>query len=373
MGKTIKNEYRPTEVSPPGATLGDILEERNMTQAELAERMGRTQKFVSNVTNGKAPITQETALQLERVMDVPAHFWNRREQQYREALARQKERNQLENYVSWMWKHIPVRDMIEREWVKGFEDEVDQVREVLDFFDVNSPKEWKSIWLNTETRAAFRKSLTFASEPGPVAAWLQYGEVMAREIECAPFNKQKFREILHEIRALTVEDPQVFGREMHEHCRNAGVALVFTPQVNAARISGATRWVSSDKALIQMSLRHRSDDHFWFTFFHEAGHVLLHGKRDVFLEESEEELPPEKEEEANNFAANLLVPSHVYEDFIAEGDFSFAAVRSFAHEIGITPAIVVGRLQHDRHIPWNSRLNSLKRSLRWEYERAEEN
>lgn len=90
MSETVENEYRPTSVSPPGGTLRDLLEERGINQAELADRMGRSETFVSNLVNGEAPLTQDTALRLERVLDVPAHFWNRRQQQYREALSRQE-------------------------------------------------------------------------------------------------------------------------------------------------------------------------------------------------------------------------------------------------------------------------------------------
>jgi plasmid maintenance system antidote protein VapI len=86
MSETVENEYRPTSVSPPGGTLCDLLEERGMSQAELAERMGRSETFVSNLVNGETPLTQDTAHQLERILNVPTHFWNYREQQYREVL-----------------------------------------------------------------------------------------------------------------------------------------------------------------------------------------------------------------------------------------------------------------------------------------------
>lgn len=296
---------------------------------------------------------------------MPAHFWNRREQQYREALARQEEQTDLQSFVDWMEEEIPVEDMIEYDWIPEQETKADQVREVLDFFGVKSPREWESIWLNPETKAAFRKTLAFASEPGSVAAWLRHGERAAQELDCAPYDEEAFREALHEIRALSLERPDRFDRTMQEKCRRAGVALVFTPQVDGARISGATRWLKKDKALVQMSLRYKTDDQFWFTFFHESAHVLLHGKRDVFLEETEEKTEDGKEKEADTFAANFLIPEDEYEAFVREENFSSAAVCSFAERQGIPPGIVVGRLEHDGHLPWETKLNKLKRSLRW--------
>jgi plasmid maintenance system antidote protein VapI len=365
MGKTVENEYEPSSVSPPGGTIRDILDERGISQVELAERMGRSEKFVSNLVNGEAPLKQETALQLERVLNVPAHFWNRRDQQYREALARDEEEADLASFVEWMAECIPVADMVECGWFPERDRETDQVREVLDFFGVRSPEEWESIWLNPETKAAFRKTLAFASEPGGVAAWLRHGERTAQELDCPPYDEETFRDALREIRTLSLELPDGFDRTMREKCRQAGVALVFTPQVEGAKISGATRWLKTDKALVQMSLRYKTDDQFWFTFFHEAAHVLLHGKRDVFLEETEEEGRDGKEREADDFATDFLIPEDDYKTFVEAKDFSVASVRSFAEKQGIAPGIVVGRLEHDGHLPWNTRLNGLKRSLRW--------
>jgi plasmid maintenance system antidote protein VapI/Zn-dependent peptidase ImmA (M78 family) len=371
MGKTVENEYNPSSVSPPGGTIRDILDERGISQAELAERMGRSEKFVSNLVHGEAPLKQETALQLERVLNVPAHFWNRREQQYREALAREEEETDFQSFVEWMDEHIPVGDMVECGWIQKRNRETDQVREVLDFFGVTSPQEWESIWMNPETKAAFRKTLAFASEPGGVAAWLRYGERAAQDLDCPPYDEETFKDALREIRTLSLELPDGFDRTMREKCRRAGVVLVFTPQVEGAKISGATRWLKKDKALVQMSLRYKTDDQFWFTFFHEAAHVLLHGKRDVFLEDTEEDDQDGKEQEADDFAANFLIPEDDYEAFVEAEDFSFASVRSFAETQGIAPGIVVGRLQHDGNLPWETRLNGLKQSLRWVHDEKE--
>ncbi|NBC15766.1 MAG: helix-turn-helix domain-containing protein [Bacteroidetes bacterium] len=365
MGKTIQNEYAPATVTPPGGTLRDLLDEQGMSQAELAERMGRSTKFISNLVNGKAPLSQDVALELERVLGVPARFWNRREQQYRESMARQAERNRLKGFVGWMQRHIPVEDMTKWGWIEDCDEAVDQVDAVLDYFGVTSPDEWNSIWMNPETKAAFRKTLAFASEPGAVAAWLRYGELEAHRRDVAPFDKQAFKDALAEIRALTTQPPQDFEPALLARCQEAGVALVLTPQVEGAKISGATRWLSPDLALIQMSLRYKTNDHFWFTFFHEAGHILLHGKRDVFLEGADEEVAQDKETEADAFAADLLIPRAAYEAFVHAGDFSWGTVCAFAKAQGLDPGIVVGRLQHDEYVPWESGLNKLKQRFRW--------
>ncbi|MEY2914970.1 MAG: hypothetical protein RLZZ184_4279 [Cyanobacteriota bacterium] len=99
MESKIQNRYNPDYVSPPGDTLLEVLEHRGMTQAELAERTGRPKKTINEIIKGKAAITPETALQLERVFNIPASFWNNRERHYREFLAQKEEKKRLAKQV----------------------------------------------------------------------------------------------------------------------------------------------------------------------------------------------------------------------------------------------------------------------------------
>ncbi len=360
MSNAIQNQYKPDYVSPPGETLEEILEERGMTQAELAERTGRPKKTINEIINGKTAITPETALQLERVLGVPASFWNNRERDYQEALARQEEQERLAKQVAWL-DQIPVKDMIKQKWIQSYQDKVEQLREVLNFFGVASPNQWQECWGGMPVN--FRKSPAFKSDKSAVAAWLRRGEIEAAEIDCATYNASKFKETLQQVRALTIEPPEIFQFELVRLCAAAGVAVVFVPELPKTRTSGATRWLNPNKALIQLSLRYKTNDYLWFAFFHEAGHILLHGKRDVFLEVKGTQ--GDKEKEADTFAANLLIPPAELKQFLAlEQQPSKAAIAQFASEIGIAPGIVVGRLQHDG-VLLPSHCNDLKCRLEW--------
>lgn len=364
MGSKIQNQYNPDYVSPPGDTLLEVLEERGMTQAELAERTGRPKKTINEIINGKTAITPETALQLELVFNISASFWNNHERRYREFLAKEEEQERLEQQVSWL-KEIPVTAMINYGWIRRYRDKVEQLREVLNFFAVASPENWEGIWLNTHIN--FRKSQAFQSDFGAITAWLRRGEIEASEIACIPYDANKFREALQKIRALTVEPPEIFQLKVEQLCAEGGVAVVFVPQLPKTRTSGATHWLNADKALIQLSLRYKTDDHLWFTFFHEAGHILLHGKRDFFLEGTgvASVNDQEKEEEANKFAADILISRADLKTFLASvQQFSKANIIQFAAEIGIAPGILVGRLQHDNLLP-PSHCNDLKQKLEW--------
>jgi HTH-type transcriptional regulator/antitoxin HigA len=367
MSNAIQNQYTPDYVSPPGETLQEILEERGISQAELAERTGRPKKTINEIINGKAAITPETALQLERVLGIPASFWNNRERQYREALALIEEEKCLQEQLTWL-DQIPVKAMIKLRWIQQYRNKVEQLREVLNFFAVASPEQWEGIWCSTHVH--FRKSQAFQSEPGAIAAWLRQGEIKAAEIPCATYDANKFKEALLQVRTFTMQPPEIFQPELVRLCAETGVAVVFIQELPKTRASGATRWLRPHKALIQLSIRYKTDDHLWFAFFHESAHILLHGKRDVFLEGKSvaavEDLM--KEEEANKFAADILIPPMELKRFLVSGQQrSKVGIEQFAAEIGVAPGIVVGRLQHDGILP-PSHCNELKRRFEWECE-----
>ena len=368
MSNPIQNQYQPDVVSPPGETLLEVLEEKGMSQAELADRTGRPKKTINEIIKGKTAITPETAIQLERVLGTPASFWNNRERNYREWLARQEERKSLAEHISWM-KKFPIRAMIKLGWIAERGDPVNQLEELLQYFGVASPVQWQNMLQGTQ----WRQSPTFAADPAAVSAWLRQGELEFQRIECAIYSEERFRGALLKIRGLTNEPPEVFVGEVVRICAQAGVAVVFVPEIPGTRTCGATRWLTPSKAMIMLSMRYKTDDHLWFTFFHEAAHILLHGKRDVFLEDDEEvnEDVREKEDEADRFTAEFLIPADELRRFHPRGThFSHEDIIDFAQRIGIAPGIVVGRLQHDGRLD-KANCNRLKRRFKWVEESAE--
>jgi HTH-type transcriptional regulator / antitoxin HigA len=361
MNSTVKNQYVPDQVSAPGETLLELLNERHMSQAELAERAGRPTKTINEIIKGKAAITPETALQLELVLGVPAYFWAAREQQYREFLARRREAEELASQIQWL-DTVPYREMMKHGWIPKAKDEVRILQSVLRFFGVASTETWREVW--GACNARFRKSSAFESSAGAVAAWLRKGELEAQKIRCETFSPVDFKRALSEIRGLTRDLSPNFDERLVQKCSAVGVRVVFVPELPRTCAWGATRWTSPSCALIQLSLRYKTDDHFWFTFFHEAGHILLHGKKNVFLE-NKENATDKPETEANTFASDWLIPQNVYRSFVKSGSWTNCQnIARFADQIGIAPGIVVGRLQHDRVIE-HHRCYYLKKKLEW--------
>jgi len=365
MSSQLRNEYTPDRVSPPGGTLQDILDSVGMTQSQLAERLGRSRKTVNQIIKGKAPLTAETALQLERVLGVPAAFWSNRERHFREHLAKLEEEARLQLHPAWVAR-FPVKVMAARGWVRESSGEVGQLRELLNFFGVASPQQWRDIWLGPHV--AFRTSPAFEASPEAVAAWLRKGELEAQNAQCAPFDVQGFRAVLSQVRTLTTGVPSSALQEAARICGLVGVAVVVVEELPKTHVCGATRWLSPSRALIQLSFRYRTDDHLWFTFFHEAAHVLKGGKKDIFVDDDQTRGPvPEMAEEerlADRFAEDQLIPPAPYRRFVARAApyFRKEAIRAFAEDVGVGPGVVVGRLQHDGHLAYSQR-NDLKQRV----------
>ncbi|MBE7502890.1 MAG: HigA family addiction module antidote protein [Verrucomicrobiales bacterium] len=355
--------FQPDYAIHPGETLAETLEELGMSQVELAQRMGRPLQMISEIVQGKKAITAETALQLERATGVPANFWNSAQRNYEAAVARLAEERDLAPDSDWL-DRFPLRALITLGHIPASGSPAEQMRALLNFFGVAGKKEWESIW--TAPAVAFRKSTAFEANPMAVAAWLRLGERLAQQVRTEPYDQDRFIQSLHEIRKLTRAEPQVSAPQAIELCRASGVALVFVPELPATRVHGATRWLTPQKALLQLSLRGKTDDLLWFAFFHEAAHILKHGKREVFIEASNgvtDEETRRKELEADTFASDFLIPRNAFTELKQQRRLSTQTVQGFADKLGIAPSIVVGRLQHERLVPF-THLNALKRRLR---------
>ena len=358
-----RSQFAPDWASPPGHTLADLLEERSMTQTELADRLGVSLKHVNRVIKGAASISAEFALGLEKVFGTPATFWMTREAHFQADKARQEQWVDFKSALDWA-SRFPLKELRDRGLITRPTRDPELVEELLTFLGIAHPSQWR------DPQVAYRKSQKFESDPYALSAWQREGERQAAEIDCELYDEERFREVLQEARALTRNHPDEWWPRLQELCATAGVAVVIVETYKGAKANGATRWLSPHKALIQLSVRGRWEDIFWFTFFHEAGHVLLHRKKDVFEDEFDDAFiettqrrddPREQplEDEADRFAARTLIPPP-NDRRLATLDLN--EVPAFARMLDIGPAVVIGRLQHEGYLPYN-RGNAQRRRL----------
>jgi HTH-type transcriptional regulator / antitoxin HigA len=362
MATNPRTGWTPDWAVPPGEILLEALQDRGMSQSELARRMARPVKTINEIINGKAAITSETAIQLERALGISARFWTGVEASYRDSLAQHEAQRELEANAEWI-DDFPIADLVKRNQLQRGSSKAETLANLLSYLGLSSPAAFDRQWLGSA--AAFRSSPTFLASPKAVAAWLRWGEREAGKVDAPAFDAERFREVLQEIRPLTRREPfmQIFVR-VKAMCATAGVIVILVPELAGTHLNGATRWLGN-KAVIQLSNRHKSDDQFWFTFFHEAAHLLSGSRRQDFLDPAqpdEGKADNPDEEEADRFARDVLLPQANYDAFVQAGDFSASAIRTFAEHQAIAPGIVVGRLQRDKFL-LPHQLRQLKKSI----------
>ena len=322
---------------PPGLYVREALEHYGMTQAELAERTGRPTQAISEIVNAKKEITKETAFELEAVLGTPAHVWLNLECTYRYGLEAKHHAARLAEQVAQS-ENYPYSELAKLGWVTASRNKSERVGYLLSYFGVAHLD-----LVKTNYSAAFRKSVKKEPSPYCLAAWLRIGERLAEKIDLPPYDKEALKRALPELRRATrTSTDVVLALQIILHY--AGVAFVIAPHLTKTYANGAVFWHGS-RPVILMSIRGAYEDVFWFTLFHELGHILLHEKSATFIEGLG--MQSDEEKEADEFACNTLIPQEIWLQFRQNRKYDMRSVENFSRDQEISPAIVVGRLMHD--------------------------
>ena len=343
---TRKNQFIPSIVFHPGRTLAEKLEEMGMGVKEFALRSTKPEKTIIAVIKGDSSITPDMAVAFESVTRIPAHFWMNEQRSYDEFIAHEKRAAFITESIYWA-NLFPLADMIRKGWLPAYKKAEEKVASLFTFFGVSSPKAWEDYYLNQQLKVAFRISLAGTKEAYAISAWLREGELQtALQQPKAIFSDKKLRDLLPAMKSLMATQPEGFFQSLQKLCAEAGIKLLYIPQLPKAPISGATRWIN-ETPLIQLTNRYKRNDIFWFSFFHEIGHILLHGKKDIFLEDIEyTDKQMEKEREADNFAERMLLTKSETNEILGLKEYSETAIKFYAKKFNTHPAIIVGKLQH---------------------------
>ena len=346
MASITPAPYQPDRVSPPGETIRDILEDVEMSQVDLARRMGRPPNKVNQIIQGKKAITADTALELENVLGLPASFWLKREQNYQLARSAQQQLEK-QTQVCEIAKEFPCAEMARYGWIEKKTTWLEKYQELLRFFGTA-----KIDALNEAIKLApsFRKSDGKVACQKALAAWLRKGVIEARKIKKGTFSKQRTVHELEAFRELTRRGVKNMERDLQDVASGLGISVVFVPHLARTYVGGAAYW-SGDSPVIQLSYRWKRHDILWFNFFHELGHILLHSRTETFLDDFSAD-QTKHEVEANQFAADRLIPAEEWGAFVDTGKFTVSSVEEFANKVGIAESLVVGRLQKEKHVSY---------------------
>ncbi len=208
--------------------LEEILEVKGISKVELASRTGLSPKTISLIIAGKAPVTPETSIQFERALGMAASIWNNLESSYRLFNAKEQDREELVKFEPWARK-FPIREMEKRGWIEQGNNNIEKVGCLLNFFGVGSVATWEEKYGQLEV--SLRRAPKYKTSRESLAAWIRKCEIEAAKIDTKPFNNEQFNQALSEIRGLSCEDPRVFEPKMVQLMALAGVALVFTGEL----------------------------------------------------------------------------------------------------------------------------------------------
>lgn len=346
--------------SKPGDAICSLMHRRGVTADDLAVHLDGGVSELRGLLEGHSPIDARSSEVLSRYLGGTTKFWLKRQENFEQALERAVTAA-AEHADDWLG-NVPMPRSPGR---KPATDKAmrDELRRRMLFYGVPTLASWERRYGRICTDTHFRRSLSFVPLNSAVLLWLRRGEMEAELVPTHSWSPQKLEERLGRIRQLTkINHPSRFLPKLRLICAEAGVAVVIVRTPSGCHASGATRLISADKAMILLSFRHRSDDQFWFTVFHEIGHLLLHGA-DTFVD-SDETPTDELEQQANDFARQCLIPPEREDEFLRLTAVRDSIIR-FSVSAGIAPGLTVGQMQHRKMID-HSQMNFLKRRWKWE-------
>lgn len=352
---TATQTYFPNKPVHPGVSLSDELAFLSLSVTDLATRTGVSKKHLSHILNGKATITSEVALKLEKVTGTKASFWNNLSRNYQASLAMIEERAHVtlesEQIVDFKETYLELQKhgVLERyTWTRS--NFADITRNLLSFFSVHSLK-----YIPNTQPVAFRRREQIINQ-NTMAAIIRLGEKKAQIVQTEPFDKKALMGSLAEIKSYSLLEPNEYMPKLEEKLRTLGVVLVCVPGFKHTGLQGAAKWLDSDKAMIIVKSRGQeintsvTEDLFWFNLFHELGHVILHGKSEEFID-LEDKTDSEEEHAANAFANKQLMGGFEISDLQEYksnkgGINADKAIKGLSLRFGIAPSIVAGQMSY---------------------------
>lgn len=336
--------------TPPGATIKEQLENRGMSQKEFASRMGMSEKHISHLINGDVQLTHDVAYRLEVVLGLPAAFWNKLEATYREKIVKIDAENALDT-DKILAKKFPYKEMAKYGWVTETRSAEERVIYLRHFFEVVQLEKLENMKLLPQI-ACRRQSITEKADFALIA-WAQKAKLEARNINTSPIDLKGLTSEMPNIRAMTTKNPSEFCPKLVKLFANYGIALVFLPHIGGSFLNGAT-FYESNKIVIGLTVRGKDADKFWFSLFHEIGHILLGHLN------QEEGTSVDDENAADAFARDALIPMEAFVNFVDRNVFTKEMIIAFATIVEIDPGIVVGRLQKEGYLEfgWHNDLKT---------------
>ena len=331
-------EYNGTIAFHPGYYIKEIVEESGLTQADFAKRLDTTPKNLSLLIRGEQNLSIDIAMKLSRLIGTSVGYWLNLQNAYDTLIAQFKSEEELAQERE-VFKYFDYKYFRDNYGLPSLPRKIDeQIRCVREFLNVAT----LSVLTQKDMAVRFRSSAEEITEGSTVKAntMVQIATNQALIMNAPKFNKKKFEEAAKYALTLT-RNHKDFYPLLRKAFFDAGVIFVILPNISGSKTNGATKKVG-DNVMLMVNDRRLNADSFWFTLFHEIGHVINGDFGISFDKET-----GEQEELANKYAEDNLIPPERYQEFLTAKKWDLKDIRMFADQIDRDPGIVLGRLQND--------------------------
>ncbi len=345
----------------PGETIKEILEEKQMNQEELAIRTGFSPKHVSEVVNGKKGISPSFAKSLEYVFGIPVSFWINLQGIYDKELLEYKERVEIDENEVRIIKQL--KDLIKYaeklEIIKKTNNEISQIIELRNMCNVNNLTYINKLCTSS---VAFRKSQTVETNFYVLYVWLRICEIIARKNNVEnEYNKEKLILNISNIKRCMFLEVNEAVRELIKIFAKCGIVFQVVENFTGAPVQGFIK-KCDNKIILSMTIRGAFADIFWFTLFHEIGHLLngdIGNSNFIDFANSKSDM----ENLADEFAKKTLINEEDFNNFLNQQNLTETDIIAFAKKQNVQPFIVVGRIQKEKN---NFKVfSNLKKKYKW--------
>lgn len=345
-------EYNDTIAFHPGYYIEEIVEESGLTQEDFAKRLDTTPKNLSLLVRGEQSLSIDMAMKLSRMLGTSVHYWMNLQNAYDVLIAESRWEGELAEEQK-VFRYFDYKHFRDHYGLPDLPRNIDQqMKQVREFLNVST----LSVFTKRDMAVSFRSSAEALTEGNIIKAnvMVQIAINQALNTEAPKFDKKKFEDAVEYALTLT-ENHEEFYPLIRDAFLQTGVIFVILPNISGSKINGATKKIG-DHILLMVNDRRLNADTFWFTLFHEIGHVV-NGDYGVSFEREIGEC----EESADQYAADRLIPPDQYQIFLARNKLDLHDIKVFASQIGRDPGIVLGRLQKDEIVAFNDwKMNSLR-------------
>lgn len=356
MGKNSIN------VKHPGQYLLEEIEKAGMSQKELAIRTGSTEKHISTVVNGAKPISTAFAKKLGYALEQSPDYWLKLQAKYDMEVLKFNEEKGITPQEQEIFKILKdVYDyMLKKnlskyiETVKAVSQKVIQLREVL---NISNLEDIPKIGYNAAYRAQVRKNSKV--DPYVLFAWQRVCELQAEKarekLDIAEFDKNKLLENIPTIKTLIATESDRINyvlKELTLLFAKCGIIFCVVHHFKGAPVQGFIKQTDDNKVLLCLTIRGGAADRFWFTLFHEIGHIV-NGDLNVRFVDFDS-VSNEMEEKADKFAVDTLIPAELFDNFVKSRLYDrWEYIERCAEKANVPPIIVLGRLRKEEYLLWS--------------------